>query len=197
MLSLFREEELFDEGKKQFTSFQLQDTVLTLHEQFFEKQVADRLYHFLLKTTNWKQRERKMYDRIIPDPRLTAWYGKQGDVWNPELLFIKDKVQENCGIVFDSVLLNLYRNGQDSVSWHSDTVPASGKHHAIASVSFGETRPFRIRHKFNKAIAPVEIPLTHGSFLLMGETMQDYWEHHIPKTSRHIAPRINLTFRIT
>ena len=197
MLSLFREEELFDEGKKQFTSFKLQDTVLTLHEQFFEKQTADRLYNFLLKTTSWKQRERKMYDKMIPDPRLTAWHGKQGDPWNPELLLIKDKVQQNCGIVFDSVLLNLYRNGQDSVSWHSDTVPASGKHHAIASVSFGETRPFRIRHKFNKEIAPVEILLTHGSFLLMGETMQDYWEHHIPKTSRHVAPRINLTFRIT
>ena len=137
-----------------------------------------------------------MYDKVVLDPRLTAWYGPGGS-WPADLQDIKQKVEETCGIQFNCVLLNYYRDGNDSVAWHSDTLPSSGRHHAIASVTFGETRQFKLRHKTNKAIPQVSIPLTHGSFLLMGETMQYHYEHHVPKTSRPIGPRINLTFRIT
>ncbi|MCW3094295.1 MAG: 2OG-Fe(II) oxygenase [Ferruginibacter sp.] len=198
MLTLFDDKQLFDAGKKKITHFDIPDAELTLQEQFFEKEVSDRIYEVLLNQTPWQQRERKMYDKIVLDPRLTAWYGKQeNNAWTPELLMIKEKIESACEFCFDSVLLNLYRDGQDSVSWHSDKKTAAGKNPPIASVSFGETRAFHLRHKFNKEIKPFHIPLTHGSFLLMAGTMQDFWEHHIPKTSKMIAPRINLTFRIT
>ena len=93
------------------------------------------------------------------------------------------------------MLLNLYRNGQDSVAWHSDKTEKSGSNPIIASVTFGETRMFRLRHKFRKDVPQVEIPLHHGSFLLMAGTTNSFWEHQVPKTARHVLPRINLTFR--
>jgi alkylated DNA repair dioxygenase AlkB len=189
---------LFDEGKKQFKDFQLPDTDLRLWEQFFSKADSDQYFRILKETTPWQQRTRKMYDKIVPDPRLTAFYGgPNGHAWTPELLAIKTCVESACGISFNRVLLNYYRDGNDSVAWHSDTLPSDGKHHPIASVTFGETRLFKVRHKTRKDIPLLDIPLTHGSFLLMGETMQYHYEHHVPKTSRKIGSRINLTFRIS
>jgi alkylated DNA repair dioxygenase AlkB len=123
--------------------------------------------------------------------------GVNGHEWNAGLITIKSKVEAECGILFDRVLLNYYRDGNDSVAWHSDTLPADGKHHPIASVTFGETRLFKVRHKSKKDIRQLDIPLTHGSFLLMGETMQDHYEPHVPKAARRVGARINLTFRIS
>ena len=102
-----------------------------------------------------------------------------------------------AGVQFDGVLLNYYRDGNDSVSWHSDNLPSNGKAVPIASVTFGEKRVFKVRHKTRKDIRQLNIPLTHGSLLLMGETMQLHYEHHVPKTAMKVSPRINLTFRIT
>lgn len=195
MLGLFDERLLFDPGKKQVKRFSIGNDELVLREQFFTQDRADQFYSLFLETTPWRQHERKMYDKIVLDPRLTAWYGP-GKEWAPGLLSIKNSVETACGIVFDSVLLNLYRDGRDSVSWHSDTRPAAGKHQPIGSVSFGQTRAFYIRHKFDRSVKPFSIPLTHGSFLLMPASMQDNWEHHIPKINHPLAPRINLTFRI-
>ena len=198
MIGLFDEKELLDAGRRRFVDYKLPDTDLKLWEQFFEKEESDHYYQLFLDTTPWAQYRRKMYDKIVPDPRLTAWYGPNGcNEWTPELLEMKARVEEASGISFDSVLLNYYRDGQDSVAWHSDGLPASGKRHAIASVTFGETRLFKVRHKTNKELQQLSIPLTHGSFLLMGEAMQDHYEHHIPKTARNIGARINLTFRMS
>ena len=197
MLGLFDEKLLFDEGKKKVIHFDIPDAELVLREQFFEKDESDKWYSLLLEQSPWRQRERKMYDKMVLDPRLTAWYGPGSEnQWTPDLLSIKKRVEACCGIQFDSVLLNLYRDGKDSVSWHSDNEPVSG-HQPIASVSFGQTRAFHLRHKFDKAIKPFSIPLTHGSFLMMSAAVQQYWEHHIPKTNKPVAPRINLTFRIS
>ncbi|MBW8682888.1 alpha-ketoglutarate-dependent dioxygenase AlkB family protein [Chitinophaga rhizophila] len=197
-MTLFEDIDLFDEGKKRFTDFQLPDTDLKLWEQFFEKRASDEYFSILKDVTPWQQRTRKMYDKILPDPRLTAFYGgENGLEWTPLLLSIKSAVEIACGITFNRVLLNYYRDGNDSVSWHSDNPSSSGKHHAIASVTFGETRLFKVRHKFRKDIPQLDIPLTHGSFLLMGETMQEYYEHYVPKTSRPVGGRINLTFRLS
>lgn len=196
-MSLFGENELFDTGRKRFVDFHLPGTELKLWEQFFSKEASDSYFKALQESTPWQQRTRQMYDKVVLDPRLTAYYGgANGYEWTPELLAIKKHVESQCGITFNRVLLNYYRDGSDSVSWHSDTLPAGGKHHAIASVTFGEKRVFKVRHKFNKEMPVIDIPLTHGSFLLMGETMQDLYEHHVPKTSRKIGGRINLTFRI-
>jgi alkylated DNA repair dioxygenase AlkB len=197
-MNLFEETALFDEGKKRFKDFRLPDTDLRLWEQFFTKADSDHYFRTLKDRTPWQQRTRKMYDKIVLDPRLTAYYGgPNGHEWTPELLTIKASIESSCGITFNRVLLNYYRDGNDSVAWHSDTLPSDGKHHSIASVTFGETRLFKVRHKSRKDLPQLDIPLTHGSFLLMGETMQDHYEHHVPKTSRKIGARINLTFRIS
>ncbi len=197
-MNLFEDIALFNEGRKRFQDFPLPDAHLQLWEQFFTKMESDRYFTTLRDTTPWQQRERKMYDKIVLDPRLTAFYGgANGLEWTDELLAIKARVEQEWDVAFDRVLLNYYRDGNDSVAWHSDTLPADGKHHPIASVTFGEMRLFKIRRKARKDGPQLDIPLTHGSFLLMGETMQDHYEHHVPKTARKVAGRITLTFRIS
>ncbi|CAL1517810.1 alpha-ketoglutarate-dependent dioxygenase AlkB [Chitinophaga sp. MM2321] len=197
-MKLFDDIELFDEGRKRFIDFMLPGADLRLWEQFFCKDLSDRYYKILINTTPWGQRSRKMYEKVIPDPRLTAYYGgANGLEWTEHLLEIKGLVESECGICFDRVLLNYYRDGNDSVAWHSDTLPKDGKHHPIASVTFGDTRLFKIRRKTDKSITQLSIPLTHGSFLLMGASMQDLYEHHVPKTRKIVGGRINLTFRIS
>jgi alkylated DNA repair dioxygenase AlkB len=196
-MKLFDDTALFDQGKKRFTDFRLPGTDLRLWEQFISPGDSDHYFTVLRETAPWQQRTRKMYDKIVLDPRLTAWYGgPNGLEWTSELLLIKALVEVECKIAFNRVLLNYYRDGNDSVAWHSDTLPVGGKHHAIASVTFGDTRVFKVRHKSRKDPG-IDIPLTHGSFLLMGETMQDHYEHHVPKTARPVGPRINLTFRVS
>lgn len=197
-MNLFSETALFDGGIKRYQNFKLPDTELRLWQHFFDKTVSDNYYKTLLNESPWQQRMRKMYDKMTADPRLTAYYGgENGHAWTPVLLEIKAAVEKITEISFDRVLLNLYRDGKDSVAWHSDNLPADGKHHHIASVTFGDTRIFKVRHKSRKDIQQLDIPLTHGSLLLMGETMQEHYEHHIPKTAKTIGPRINLTFRIS
>lgn len=195
---LFDETILFDEGVERYTNFPLPETSLQLWEQFFNRKEADAHYQSLLTATPWQQNMRKMYDKMVPDPRLTAYYGgPNGLEWTNELLQIKEKVETASGIRFNRVLLNYYRDGSDSVAWHSDTLSPGGMHHAIASVTFGDTRHFKVRHKYDKNVPQLDIPLTHGSFLLMGETMQQHYEHHVPKTVKKVGGRINLTFRIS
>lgn len=200
MLSLFNDTELFDPGHQYRKDFDLPDAGLVLWEQFLDKEAADRYYRELLENSPWIQRRRPMYDKMVIDPRLTAYYGgERGHAWTPLLIEIKQKVEAQCGHSFNRVLLNYYRDGNDSVAWHSDTLPADGKHHSIASVTLGATRHFKVRHKKypgDKSLQ-ADIPLTHGSFLLMGESMQYFYEHHVPKTARAVGARINLTFRIS
>ncbi|WP_207632677.1 alpha-ketoglutarate-dependent dioxygenase AlkB family protein [Foetidibacter luteolus] len=195
-MNLFGDTELFDCGRKNFKDFRLPQADLRLWEQFFHKEESDYYYSVFKTSTPWQQRIRKMYDRILPDPRLTAYYGGvDGLAWTKPLLIIKDRVEQVCGMRFNRVLLNYYRDNNDSVAWHSDTLPQDGVHHPIASVSFGETRIFKVRNKLNKSASRIDIALTHGSFLLMGDGMQDHYEHHVPKTARKLNGRINLTFR--
>jgi alkylated DNA repair dioxygenase AlkB len=207
-MSLFNDTDLFTSGKSNKIIYDLPDAELILYEQFFNKEEADHAYHVLLKETKWAQEEITIYGKTHLTPRLTAWYGDEGKTyqysgtklhpypWTPELMFIKEKIEAVTPIRFNSVLLNLYRTGQDSVGWHRDNEKEFGENPVIASVSFGETRPFHIRHKFKKNISKLEIALRHGSFLLMKGKTQHFWEHQIPKTAKMISPRINLTFRL-
>lgn len=133
---------------------------------------------------------------------MVSWYGdtnrperKSNTNWPEELLTIRKRVEKETNIKFNAVLLNLYRNGKDGVGWHSDKTGSVNTDMNIASVTFGETRMFRLRHKFLRHIPPIEIPLHHGTFLLMGGQTNSYWEHQVPKTARDVLPRINLTFR--
>lgn len=202
MTTLFDDTQLFTSGALRVKNFEIPDAELTLWEHFFDQSSADKYYKTLLSETPWEQRPITIFEKTMPTPRLTAWYGKHHDLaradtpFTPTLETIKAKVEETSGIQFTSVLLNLYRDGKDGVAWHRDHDRELGPRPVVGSVSFGETRPFEIRHKFRKELYKIRIPLNHGSFLLMGGTMQHYWEHQIPKTAKEIKPRINLTFRI-
>ena len=180
---------------------------MTFFPHFFEAAEADSFLTALTTNIAWQQEPIRIYGRTIHQPRLTAWYGDPGksysysgitltpQPWTPELLQIRLRVEAVSGCVFNSVLLNMYRNERDSVSWHSDDEPELGQNPIIASVSFGATRRFQFKHKTDSA-QRAAVDLTHGSALLMAGTTQHCWKHQIPKTSRVQGPRINLTFRV-
>ena len=200
---LFNDTELFTSGKSGKTIFDLPDTDLMLFDGFFSKEESDTFYETFLNTTPWHEYEMPMYDKTVKAPRMISWYedkenpGADQNIpdWTPELLSIRKKVEDETEVKYNSVLLNLYRNGKDGVSWHSDKVGTTSKNTYIASVTFGETRMFRLRHKFRKDVEQLDIPLYHGTLLLMGGTMQSFWEHQVAKTNKDVLPRINLTFR--
>ena len=173
---------------------------------FFNQLESDHYLKSLTENVLWKQESMHMYGRKIEFPRLIAWYGTdsqlysfsgvtlQPNPWTKELLEIKNRIEPVANVEFNKVLLNLYRNGKDSVSWHTDAEPALGKNPIIASVSFGATRKFQLRHIKTKE--KIEIILTSGSLLIMQGELQHYWQHQVPKTNKKIGERINLTFRI-
>ena len=202
-MTLFNDTELFFSGMRGKIIYDLPDTELILIDNFFSKEESDHYYELLLHQTKWREYEMEIFDKTIKAPRMIAWYEDRENIisnknvpdWSPELLKIRKRVENETALNFNSVLLNLYRNGNDSVAWHSDQEGNSGPNPIIASVTFGETRIFKLRHKFRKDIAPIEIPLHHGSFLLMAGTTNSFWQHHVPKTSKNVLPRINLTFR--
>jgi alkylated DNA repair dioxygenase AlkB len=198
---LFDESDLFTTGSGMKKDFELPDLGLMLHEGFIPKGEADYYYEHLLHTTPWREYQMPMYDKVVTAPRMIAWYGfpeeagKSALPWTPELLALRLKVEEETGLVFNAVLLNLYRNGNDSVAWHSDKEHLIGQNPNIASLTFGQTRPFRLRHKADRSIPQLELSLHHGTLLLMSGATNTFWEHHIPKSAKEMLPRINLTFR--
>jgi alkylated DNA repair dioxygenase AlkB len=188
-------------------------------ENFFSKKEADTLFKELLENIAWQQGEISMFGKKVLEPRLTAWYGDAGKTykysgktniplaWNAPLLAIKSKIEEEVTpsrlsrdvpsvfrAIFNSVLLNLYRNGNDSMGFHSDNEPELGKNPTIASVNFGESRRFIFKRKDNN-LEKHELLLTHGSLLIMAGEMQHYWLHGVPKEPKKTNERINLTFR--
>lgn len=144
----------------------------------------------------WAQDRRQMYERIVDVPRLIAWYGSEGP-WPDVLEGLRGQVEAATGYAFDKVLLNLYRNGRDSVAWHRDDVDRYGHDEIIASLSLGATRRFMFRPRPGQPGECLALDLPAGSLLLMGPGTQRHWEHCVPKTSREVGERINLTFRRT
>ena len=173
---------------------------------FFTKSESDLFLQILISEIEWKQESMNMYGKQVAFPRLTAWYGDNDKpysfsgitlapkIWTKELLEIKEKIEQLSKLKFNSVLLNRYRSGNDSISWHTDAEKELGQNPVIASVSFGATRTFQLKHKETKE--KLDIELTHGSLLIMQEELQHFWQHQIPKTKKNISERINLTFRV-
>lgn len=173
---------------------------------FFAKPESDNYFQALKNGVLWKQESMNMYGRQVMFPRLTAWYGDNDKPysfsgitlkpysWTDELLEIKNKIEPIASANFNSVLLNLYRNGNDSISWHTDAEKELGMNPVIASVNFGATRKFQLRHVQTKE--KIEIELAHGSLLIMQGELQHFWQHQVPKTSKPVGERINLTFRV-
>lgn len=185
----------------------LQDGEIESYETFFDRKESDRLLDLLKETIDWKQESMQMYGKQVAFPRLTAWYGDNDkpykfsgitlspNNWTKELLEIKNKIEPIAGVTFNSVLLNRYRDGNDSISWHTDAEPELGTNPIIASVNFGAKRRFMLRHINNHGLK-YEVDLKHGSFLLMKGSLQHFWQHQVPKTKENIGERINLTFRV-
>lgn len=183
------------------------DAEVVYFPHFFSFEESAALFRQLQEKIDWQQDSIKLYGKTIPLPRLTAWYGEEGKnyqysgikmqpkAWNEELLLIKNKIEQATTNQFNSVLLNFYRHGQDSMAWHADNEPELGKNPAIASVSFGQERIFKFKHRKN-ADLKAQITLENGSLLLMAGETQHYWLHQIPKSTQSMQPRINLTFRI-
>ncbi|TFF34645.1 alpha-ketoglutarate-dependent dioxygenase AlkB family protein [Mucilaginibacter psychrotolerans] len=174
---------------------------------FFSKAECDLLIPALKANIEWNQETIQMYGKLLNQPRLTAWYGDNGKTyaysgkkyapqpWTDELLFIKSRVDYAAGVTFNSVLLNLYRNGNDSMAWHADDEPELGVNPIIASVSFGQARRFHVRHKIDKK-EKHSVELENGSLLIMKGDLQHQWEHQVPKSTKALKERINLTFRV-
>lgn len=177
-----------------------------LFSNFFSPKESDLLFNDLLNVINWKQEPIKIFGKEVMQPRLTAWYGDTGKAysysgitmhplaWIHSLQQIKTAIETKASLVFNSALLNLYRDGKDSMGWHRDNEKELGINPSIASVSFGGSRIFKLRDYHNKSTVR-SIELTHGSLLLMKGATQHFWEHQLAKTSKSVAARINITFR--
>ncbi len=181
------------------------DGIVDYYGKIFSKIESDRLYKLLLNNINWKNDEAIIYGKHIITKRKIAWYGdsdysykysnisKQALPWTEYLLVLKKKVEEIIGSNFNSCLLNLYHNGKEGVTWHSDGEKTLGNTPLIASLSFGAERKFSFKHKQTKQL--VSLILEHGSLLVMKDKTQTNWLHSLPITKKISNLRINLTFR--
>jgi len=184
----------------------LPDAEIIYYPQFFDKEQADQIYAELLQEIAWQQDNITVFGKTHPQPRLTALYGNEGkpysysnitmqpNPWNTLLQKIKYLIEFRTECQFTTVLLNQYRDGKDSNGWHSDNEKELGTNPIIASLSFGAERVFQLKHN-TIADAKKSIVLEHGSLLLMKGSTQHFWKHQIPKTTKPIGNRINLTFR--
>ncbi len=176
--------------------------ILIYYPHFFPTAEADELFECLKRDVAWKQ-ERGRFNRLFP--RLTALYADESVVytysgvtypslvWTPELDPVRRRVEQAAKAPFNSVLLNRYRDGSDSIGFHADDEPELGTDPVVPSISLGSERRFVLRHK--KSGARIEYELKHGSLLVMAGTLQHHWHHAIPKTAKPVDERINLTFR--
>jgi alkylated DNA repair dioxygenase AlkB len=182
------------------------DLDVTLVRQAFGPEDSAIYFERLIQAIPWQQDEVVMFGKKTPLPRLTAWFGDRGasytysgitmqpHEWSEDLLAIRAVVEQHAKVRFNSLLLNQYRNGQDGVAWHADDEPELGAQPIIGSLSFGAVRKFQLRLK-NDPSEKREIELESGDLVVMSGRTQISWLHQVPKTSRVIGPRINLTFR--
>lgn len=202
--------ELFTDLKETVGVFEkriLQDGELWFMHDFLSMDEALAIEQLLLKTIEWEQGEIFLFGKTHQEPRKTAWYGDEGCVytyagkksqpkpWIDVLLALKKRVESQLpGVNFNSVLLNLYRDGKDRMGWHSDNEKELGENPTIASVSIGAPRFFDLKHKRIKQLKK-RFELPSGSLLVMCGALQENWLHQIPQQTRVSDARINLTFR--
>jgi alkylated DNA repair dioxygenase AlkB len=176
--------------------------VVIYHEHFFTAEEADELFGEVKAATPWKQ-ERTNWGNALP--RLTAWYADPGltyrysgvthhaAAWTEALGEVRRRVEAAAGAPFNSLLLNYYRDGGDSIGYHSDAEPELGLNPIVPSVSLGATRTFFLRHE--RTGERRSFDLMHGSLLIMAGTLQHHWKHAVPRAKGNVGERINLTFR--
>lgn len=173
---------------------------------FLETADADTLFTSLFDNTPWEQADLIVFGKRATEPRMSLWcadngmdYGYSGSSRTahpiPQVLLpVRDALRTTTGADFNSVLINLYRDGNDRLGWHSDNEECNGPEPTIASVSLGAERRFDLRHR--ESGHTVRTLLPHGSLLVMSGTLQRHWVHQVPQMKSVGAPRINLTFRL-
>ena len=181
------------------------DGTANYHGQVLKLSEAKYYLDTLLKSIEWRNDEAIIYGKHIITKRKAAWYGdsnyaytysnttKHALIWTKELIELKAIAEATAGITFNSCLLNLYHNGSEGMSWHSDDEKSLGLNSTIASLSLGAERNFTFKHKITKQT--ISIILQTGSLLVMKDATQTHWLHSLPKTTKIATPRINLTFR--
>ena len=174
---------------------------------FFSAKESESYFKILRQDIAWRADEITLYGKTHPIPRLQAWYGESHTTYRyssltleplaftQTLLEIKESVESASHHKFNCVLANLYRTGRDYAAWHSDDEVVLGDNPTIASVSFGATRKFRLKHKTDRGLAPIDLDLEQGSLLVMSGQTQRNYKHQLVKTAREVGERINLTFR--
>lgn len=191
--------------ESKYEDLQMQDADVWLLQEWIKPVMADNLLSHFKAQLHWSQPEISLFGRRMKVPRLQAWYGDAGTgysysgiamqplSWEAKLLQLKQYCEQSCGVAFNSVLANLYRDGQDSMGMHSDNEAELGANPVIASVSLGISRNFDFKHI--KTGEKRRIVLNHGSLLIMRGTTQKYWQHGLSKTKKVSSERINFTFR--
>ncbi|WP_460218127.1 alpha-ketoglutarate-dependent dioxygenase AlkB family protein [Psychroserpens sp. MEBiC05023] len=195
--------DLFSEEK---TIFKLPDAELIYIQNFYNQTTSTIYFNHFKQTTEWQHDDITIFGKTYKQPRLTALYAENKKPYSysgitmhphrftPELITIKSDIEKETHHKFTTVLLNRYRNGNDSNGWHADNEKELGFQPVIASLSLGAIRPFHFKHRLLKNERH-KIDLHHGSLLIMKGDMQNYWLHQIAKTKKTIGERINLTFR--
>jgi alkylated DNA repair dioxygenase AlkB len=175
--------------------------------EFFNREEAHFFFDRLKSELNWQREKIRLFGQEHWQPRLLAWYADPGiqytysgithqpAFWSEHLLKIKEMIEILTENVFNSVLANLYRNGADSMGWHSDDEKELGSEPIIASLSLGDERRFLFRPRKGIVADKKEILLKSGSLLVMRGRTQEHFQHSVPKTAKIVGERINLTFR--
>ncbi|WP_295996757.1 alpha-ketoglutarate-dependent dioxygenase AlkB [Rugamonas sp.] len=187
----------------ELTAIPIEDGRLAFLEQLALPWSNAAILARLIADTAWRADSITLYGRRHAQPRLTAWHGEaryrySGMTLEPLpftalQLDIKRAVELATGRRYNSVLLNYYRDERDSMGFHADDEKELGPEPAIASVSFGATRTFILKHR--RLPKTVKLALGDGSLLLMAGALQSHWRHGINKESTPRGPRVNLTFR--
>lgn len=195
------------DGPKYFEKHLIEDGEYWFMRDFLSEDQAIQQESLLLNTIEWKQEEVYVFGKKYKEPRKTAWYGDENCVysysgkknhpvpWTEELFQLKSDIEALIpGALFNSVLLNQYRDGNDKMGWHSDNEKELGKNPIIASVSLGATRFFDLKHRRIKSLKK-RLELPSGSLLIMCGSTQENWLHQVPRQKKVKDSRINLTFR--
>jgi alkylated DNA repair dioxygenase AlkB len=186
-------------------ALQLPDADLLLYENVGFQRAG--LLVQLVEETQWRSDEITLYGKTHQQPRLVAWHGDEGasysysgvrhqpQPWSDTLQRMRERVESVCGYPFNSVLLNYYRDQNDSMGLHADDEPELGREPVIASLSLGEERKLYFKHKYRRDLKAFNVPLPSGSLLIMKGATQRNWKHGMRKLKRPCGPRLNLTFR--
>lgn len=167
---------------------------------------ADALLNTLLQQVHWQTHRIRMFGRVVDCPRLSSWIGDpevsyrysgtrfEPDPWLPVLVSLRQRLRQFAGANFNSVLLNRYRNGHDAMGWHSDDERELGREPVIASLSIGTPRRFAFRRRDDPS-RRLTLNLGHGDLLLMAGQTQQHYHHALPRTTKPVGERVNLTYR--